>query len=427
MTKTFSRASRLLSVVVLYLAWGATLYAHDEIKTSRGTVNIAISDANGLVLLTDSAESHQDADGWHHTWPVQKLFRLDDRMVCSIAGFGAEKGWPEPKMNTYVSGIIAEVRDQLAQKPVEEFDAKLSAVGFLVANYLDILANRQEVMSKPGGPINPDNYRFEVIGAGYDRDGTLRLKKLIVALSSIPQRDGTRFWTHTVTSEEATTKSGLTHLLAGIPYVSRDILEHPAAFAHSPAVARYAQFRAAKSGKQLELRELSALAREMARQTSRDPRFNGFVGGPDQIAILAGGRIQELEQPAFPEPPRPMKLNLIVNVEVTGPVPLIPASGTYLLWIRSNFIRARNPALRLDNQFFYGCEIRDSIVEYGGGLTDFGPTNKISDTMLLPGHGGPDSSVENITRISRSFPWRFTPPELPPLTSPSTIQPRRQD
>jgi hypothetical protein len=87
---------------------------------------------------------------------------LDDKTVCSIAGFASEKGWPEPKMDTYVAGIIDDVKDQLAQKPVAELDAKIAAVAFLVGHYIDILTNRREVISNPNAPVNPKNYIFEV-------------------------------------------------------------------------------------------------------------------------------------------------------------------------------------------------------------------------------------------------------------------------
>jgi len=79
----------------------------------------------------------------------------------------------------------------------------------------------------------------------------------------------------------------------------------------------------------------------------------------------------------------------------------------------------------LDGQFFYGCEIRDSIVEYGGGFSAFGPTNKVIDSMLLPGFGGPENSTEDFLRVGNGFPWRPTPPDAPPLSTPPIIKPRQ--
>lgn len=422
MTRTSGWVHRFLVVTALYLVAAGVLYSQEQIETSRGTVNIALADDSGIVLLTDSAESRRVADGWSHSWPAQKLFRLDDRTVCSIAGFGSEKGWPEPKMDTYVAGIIADVKDQLAQKPVAELDAKISAIAFVVGRYIDILANRQEVVSNPNVHFDPNSYKFEVIAAGYDKDGTAQLRKLVLTLTAAPTVDGKTYWTHTTSPEKAIVEKGLIHLLGGIPTVSQKVLDSPGAFPASIAIKRYARFKAAKNGKPLSLKELAALASEMAAKTSHDPRFAGFVGGPDQIAILAGGKIQKLEQPTFPEPPRPLKFTLIVDMEITRALRLV-APGSYRLWIRSNFIGMRNMDFRLDDQFFYGCEIRDSIVQYGGGFTDFGSTNRVIDSMLLPVGGGPGSSLENFHRVANRFDWRDAPPDAPLL--PPTMGPRR--
>jgi len=112
----------------------------------------------------------------------------------------------------------------------------------------------------------------------------------------------------------------------------------------------------------------------------------------------------------------------MVDLETAGALNLVTAPGTYFLWIRSNFNGIRNPRLRLDDQFFYGCEIRDSIVEYGGGFTDFGPTNKVIDSMILPYGGGPESTRENLMRVLNGFQWRLTPPDAPLV--PPTVGPR---
>jgi hypothetical protein len=422
MSNASGRAYRFLVVIGLYLFAAGVLYCQDRVEASRGTVNIALEDANGIVLLTDSAESRHVANGWSHSWPAQKLFRLDDKTVCSIAGFGSEKGWLEPKMDTYVAGIIADIRDQLAQKPVAELDAKISAVAFLVGHYIDVLANRQEVISNPNVHFDPNSYKFEVIAAGYDKDGTPKVRKLILTLTAVRTADGKRVWTHTTLPEKATVEKGLTHLLGGMPTVSQKILDSPDEFPASVAIKRYARFKATNNGKPLSLRELAALAREMAAKTSQDQRFAGFVGGPVQIAILADGKVQKFEQPTFPEPPRPLKFSLMVDLEITGSLRFV-AMGSYLLWIRSNFIGIRDLGFRLDDQFFYGCEIRDSIVKYGGGLTDFGATNKVIDSMLLPSGGGPGSSIESFQRVANAFDWRVTPPDAPPL--PPAIGPRQ--
>jgi hypothetical protein len=423
MRRSNARRHRYLGVVgrivlPLCMVTGTVVYAQDERDTSQGTVNIALANANGIVLLTDSVQSYQKADGWHHLQPVQKLFRLDDKTVCSIAGFAAETGWIPPELNTEVTGIIANVKDQLSQHPVPELDAKLHAIGFLVGFYIDLVANRHEVISRPGTPSA--DYEFEVIVAGYDADGKAKLEKLVLTPVIVQAADGRNYWSHKTSLEVATLGRKLAHLLGGIKVVSLQVLKSPEQFSDSAAIRKYARSETKNGGESLSLNEMAALASQMAAQTARRPPFVGFVGGPDQIAILTKGRILTFDQPHFPDPPRPMRFILMVGLKVEGGDKLVAGPGVYFLWIRSKLIGMRNPPLRLDGQFFYGCEIRDSMVEYAGGLTDFGPTNTVVNTMILPGY--PVISTTQMLRIMNGFKWTQEPPSTPPL--PFTISPQ---
>jgi hypothetical protein len=160
--------------------------------------------------------------------------------------------------------------------------------------------------------------------------------------------------------------------------------------------------------------------------TSDDPQggLNSRIGPPDQVAVLSHGRLTAFNQPLFPDPQRPMKFSLIVGMKVQTALMFYSPTSTFL-WIRSQFVDIRNPQLRLDNQFFYGCEIRDSIVEYGGGLTDFGNTNTVVNSMILPGY--PAVSNQEMLRIMNAFPWRSWdegPPNLPQPLPPPSISPR---
>ena len=102
---------RLVNGALLFLLGAKSVLAAQEPgNISRGTVNIALSNANGIVLLTDSVQTVGD----HFKQPVPKLFRIDDKTVCSIAGFASETGWIRSEMNTDVAGIIADFRETCA-------------------------------------------------------------------------------------------------------------------------------------------------------------------------------------------------------------------------------------------------------------------------------------------------------------------------
>jgi len=64
MRPTNGRNYRFLGVVgkavlPLCLTAGSAISAQGQTKTSQGTVNIALANANGIVLLTDNVQSHK--------------------------------------------------------------------------------------------------------------------------------------------------------------------------------------------------------------------------------------------------------------------------------------------------------------------------------------------------------------------------------
>jgi len=68
----------------------------------HGTVNIALANQSGLILLTDSMITAGDRQLSN---PGQKLFQLDDRTVCAIAGFVSASG-PTRDLNADTSALI---------------------------------------------------------------------------------------------------------------------------------------------------------------------------------------------------------------------------------------------------------------------------------------------------------------------------------
>jgi hypothetical protein len=396
------------------------VHVQGETQISQGTVNIGFANANGIVLLTDSVES---SGGRALPDPTQKLFQLDEKTVCSIAGFASETGWVQSQLNTEVAGIVAAFKDELSRQPIPDLDTKLHALGILVGFYIDLVANRREVIVGPG---TPDNYVFEVIAAGYDADGKAKIEKLVLNPVAVQDRDGHKYWSHTTSPEFPRVGEKFVSILGGIPDVSNEILNSPEKFSSSKIVRRYMSAKKHDGGASLTLDEMTALASYMAAQTHT--RYPSLVGPPDQVAVLTGGKIAKLEQPHFANSPRPMKFALMVNLRIQRDLQFMTPPDTQLLWIRSEFVGFRNPRLRLDGQFFYGCEIRDSIVEYGGGFTDLGRTNTVVNSFIMPGYS-PGGSEREMLRILNGFPtgentklfkWSDEPPNtplLPPMVS----------
>ena len=403
-----------LATITALLCWilGASAVCAQAVPNiSQGTVNIALANANGIVLLTDSVQTLRGPNGPRYL-AAPKLFRLDDKTVCSIAGFASETGLAPPSLNTDVAGIVADFKDQLSRTPVPELQAKLQGLAYLVGLYITVVANRREIVVGPGVPS--DTYIFEVIVAGYDSDGKPKLGKVVLTPIILRGSDGHNYWSITVSSAEVVeVGQKLVPLLGGIKEISNAVLSSPQQF-DAAIVRKYVAAKARDGGESLTLNEMSELASYMAAQTAT---VTPAVGGPDQIAILTKGGISKFDQPSFPDPTRPLHFAVMVALKVTTEVRILLPVDTHFVWIRSQFIGMQFPGLELGGNFFYGCEIRDSIVSYNGRLTDFGPTNTVVNSVLFPG----SSFSPQGQRIYQNFKWRPDPPNPPQL--PATIGP----
>ena len=106
------KRSILLVVLTLWLFSRIALASADPNPVLTGTVNIVLANANGIVALTDSnqtGKSPSTGEPFTSPLPGQKLFRLDDRTVCTIAGFGSLPFPDYPELNTSADGGIGQV------------------------------------------------------------------------------------------------------------------------------------------------------------------------------------------------------------------------------------------------------------------------------------------------------------------------------
>jgi hypothetical protein len=110
---------------------------------------------------------------------------------------------------------------------------------------------------------------------------------------------------------ETTVGVELAHETAGIGGAAvENILAHPAQFAEESEIGRYAASRASGRLRSFSTGEMETLAKSLARHSAlvnchyvNRSRKVWLVGGRDQIAILAKGAIQKIDQPFF-EPRR---------------------------------------------------------------------------------------------------------------------------
>jgi 20S proteasome alpha/beta subunit len=379
--------------------------AGNERPVLTGTVNIVLGNAHGIVALTDSRQTSM-SDLNHQFPPAQKLFRLDDQTICTIAGFGSVTLPQFPDFFSSAAGIIDRYAAELRNKPgPHSFREKLTSLAFLAEFYLNGIENLQTL-----SPAQVPGYGFEFTLAGYDVDGTPKIAKAIVSTQII---NGSYDTTHSLSPETAVGHE-LTHETAGIgSFVAENILEHPQQLADEKEIGKYAATWVTDRGSSLTTSEMQALASSLAHHAAIvdriamlnnafNPHFIELVGGKDQVAVLEKGGIEEVEQQTFP--PRPLNMtnfNISSGFDFHGEAMIKPASGAIMLYVNDRFVEG---TFTLDQGYFYGDKFEKATLTYDGGVSGF-EHNEIVDCGLIIGPHA-DRRSAFVRDLVASHPWK---------------------
>jgi hypothetical protein len=381
---------------------------------SHGIINLVFANVNGLVVLTDSMVTVGEKQ---LTEPAQKLFRLDDYTVCTVAGFLAADA-PVKEMYASTSAIIREYSRQLAQQqlsgnPPKSIAAKLRELEFLFNVRLSSIA---ALRVASGRSFAPAEYAMQLIVTGYDTDGFPKIEKSTLRTAFVNGIFETSADEADITNVDET----LVHQSGGMPDVAEELLKNPSAanqdsilteFAESirkdPILAEYAESIKKDHGRSLTIEQMQALAKDLALYSAkRHPE----VGGANQVAVLENGRIASLAQQPFPEPPQNLHFGLFENFGVSGDH--AASIGGSMLCVRCNFGHLH---WNLDGNYFLTTNFTDTILTYDGGLTYFDKTNQVVHSVLVI---GPHARLHTPTvqHLIRDFSWvRIEYPGRKPL------------
>jgi 20S proteasome alpha/beta subunit len=379
----------------------------------HGTINIALGNKNGLVVLTDSMVTATDATGTHQlSNPGQKLFKLDDRTVCSVAGFASAPAGSTrvtvSDLNTSTSAIIHEYVRQSTPQPRQSIAEKLRALASIFKMHLAMIAN---VRDAAGNPTPIDTYRFQLIVAGYDIDDKPKIGRIALRMKNS---------TGSLISEIEdvsllNVEEELVSQLNGMPNVAAQILLHPESEPRDAAIRLYATSLAENGGRSLTLEQMVELAKRLAYYTSK---AHSEVGGPNQVAIFKKSETVSINQPNFPEPPRPLfRFSLIVDSHFSYSS-VVFAKGSPAVFVRCSWVGMQHD---LDGHYYIGSEFRNSVLMYNGGDVNLGDTNRVTDSVLVL---GPHAILENevVRHLTAAFsslrvayavsnpkPWQVVP------------------
>jgi 20S proteasome alpha/beta subunit len=356
---------------------------------AHGTLNVALGNTNGLVLITDSMATIGSAQSPE---PAQKLFKLDDRTVCTIAGFLFAPSKAQA-VTTETAAIIRQYSLDLTRsgKQVSIME-KLQTISFILLTRLSALAAFRH---SDGNADHLEAYRFQIIVAGYDSDGIAKIGKVDLYPDFLGR-------SYQVPREPDIVVIGekLEHVTAGMPDVAEQLLAYPETEPDDHVLARFALSKQVDLGRSFTLGEMKDLALDLVKRTANVHRE---VGGPSQIAVLRNGHVETIDQPVFPEQQNPSPVTgfgFEREVSFSGRRSHVRAGPMVCYDCKFQYM-----PLTLDNTFIVESTFTAVILTYDGGPFFLNATNKIrNDSVLML---GPNVRIPSLSlrELVLNFPW----------------------
>jgi 20S proteasome alpha/beta subunit len=428
--------SCLLSPLVVN---GQSITQEEMVPESHGTVNIVFANDNGLVAVVDSMLTFELPNGEAgHRQDATKLFKIDDRTICTMAGLYAFPGALDIQALTAMFPFIVSHYTKTVEVASKEHPLSFFAkVELLQHVFMSELRTSLEAFLayNPTFVITRDQMIVLSL-AGYDLDGQLKLTEFTlkpvtqgnsVFFDVFPwgisndapacERFGREDGAFTDGYEQSRIiGGGLSCEVVGVPEIANDRLAHPQMYPSLPALQVFA--KAGRTGRSLTTTEMRALALELEKETAEDEKKKKteYVGGNPKVAVLSGGRLTE-------EPPAP-PLEFPVGDALIYALPKAPFNdirmncgvasqeGSQLLALNSlhSMVQAKvtihNCGQVIDGILFHDSLFVDSILTYlGDGPIMFAHSNVIDGSTLIIGWWvNLDSPA--VKDIVCYFPWK---------------------
>jgi hypothetical protein len=415
----------------------------EDVHPVHGTVNVILATKGSLVAVTDSMLT----SAGQHTPIGMKLYAIDDRTICTMAGFYSEGG---PNSLQSFAAIVPKImkdfiepqrRIKISRPFSERATELLSTFDFELTTHIQAL-----MTSEPN--LDPDDPKLilELTMAGYDQDGSLKIAEITLRPARTPT--GIEFQAiernrafHAVPSCEfavsleqlppfsrlegtigpaiRTIKDTLFCEVVGLPDVAEELLAHPTAHTSSSALDVYA--KAQTEGTTLSVSDLRSLALYLVEQTEdNEQRTRQFrVGGHPQVAVLSGGRL--LESP--PDIPDIVEGNALGSnnfswgkytctpgkIFIAGAHTPLAGASPMILDAQENVdvrVDLTNCTQPIDGIIFHDSSFTESVLTYSGtGQILFGQNNSIIRTSL---EIGPKVDIKkvDVRKLICGFPWK---------------------
>jgi hypothetical protein len=392
---------------------------------SHGTINILLANKNGLVALTDSMLTY--ADGTHPTEPAQKLFRLDDKTICTVAGQYSSDGPKQSQLDLKVADAVRSFEEALKRRPINALEDKLASLAFIIQTEF-----RVNSLANAIGTSDIELQPLTLTVAGYDGDGTLAIGQTEVhstgqgyaktfvtgpgiALSQ-SERPSPPCETKAASARSDVSSVGdsFTCRIAGISDYVDPILANPGSYkGDSSAIMTFAEYSKRGELSRLNTSQMLKLASALEELTEEGTirEHNHEVGKDKQTAILSNGAITEFETvPKNPIDSRSVARPFVQIMDnarfygYAGPGLIPSGPKVRVIIINSEFSNFR---LLLDGTY-YGRNAFHNMRLIVNGTNPFSlnPDNVVDSCDLVLGPRV-DYDSPSIQKLIREHTWRY--------------------
>jgi hypothetical protein len=357
-----------------------------------------LANKNGLVAITDSRLSSNGVA----VGSGQKLFKLDDNTICTIAVEYLVVGPRNAQGEVLGIALVSRSIDQITHDPHWSELSSVSDKAEVLTNGLALSFQTFIIMAQTAARMAGvhGNYELQVSVAGFDASGLHVIQNKLA-----PDGVTGLYGSSQLARPPVTVGVSFEPFLAGIENYTRPILENPdqpldgLSKADSQAIQIYAKARRSDGGTSLTVDQMKGLGVAMEKYSEfRDPNE---IGGEVESATVSAG-VVTLDVPpsvnkagAFPLPNEAkVQLSLLVDVGFSRFGRAVVVTPGFLGVLAGGSIS--DAGQQLDRISFSGVTFTNVAFTYAGsGIVLFDPGNKVinSTLELAPGVSPEDRFV----------------------------------
>lgn len=375
--------------------------SHATPSSLHGTVNIILANKNGLIAVTDSRLSSNDGLAMGS---AQKLFKLDSKTICTIAGQYSLGSPLQERDGVLGMALVSRIINQLVNDPEWSTLTTVTAKSQAIASGLSLSFQSFIVMNRTLDNMRgrrPADYELQLTVAGFDDSGLQVIQRdlrsnettgALVGSSQAATPLPTCSDPHASAVRPITINNSFKCLLAGIEKYDRPIFENPKPLlsgiseADRTAVKAYAKAKRIDGGTSLSLPEMMRVA--IAAEKYSELKDGNRIGAEVETATLHNG-IATVEIPPsinqenavhWPKVAN-VQFYLNVNLGISGFGKCIVAHPNALgVMVHASISRC---AQDFDRLTFTDSSFNDVVFFYNGtGIPLFDPSNTITNSIL---------------------------------------------